>query len=101
MTYIQIITLHGDKYSYRCLIDEYSKSKYKMMISVKSQNEDYYSDLKYLDDTFVSARQALESATLIATTNENNLVKVGNEVSCLLSTEEIKEITNVNSLFEY
>ena len=102
--YIQIITLKGSNKSSRVMIEEYSNNIYVIQIDTKRQEDKFYNGFQYLFEDkdikefkkFKSAKDALQY--IIEENFKGDIKDIDNEISCLLSEEEIKSISNLEKI---
>ncbi|AXH16490.1 hypothetical protein CP985_13450 [Malaciobacter mytili LMG 24559] len=99
MTTIQIITAEMEDKYIRIMIEELIENQlYRGYYSFKNKNmnsKSYYSAFELLDKDFTSA-----SDTLGFFMRHKNILSVSNEISSLLTSEQIKQITNCENLKE-
>ena len=98
MTPIQIITIKTKAKTVRIMIEEISKNKFRTYESLKNNGDKIFSPFTKTNDEFTSAERALLKS--ISTFNNNLIIEVDNQISDLLTTNKIKDITKVTTIKE-
>ena len=98
MTPIQIITIKTKTKTVRIMIEEVSKNNFRTYESVKDNKDTFFSPFQENNAKFTNAELAL--VKIISSFNNESIIEVDNQISDLLTTEKIQEITKVNDVKE-